>query len=50
MRATTFDLSDVATLGDLRGEPEVWIAFLLQSNGSVTDAGVFLDEVVIRKR
>jgi len=48
--AVTFDLSNVPPLGDLRGQPQVWIAFLFQSDADVNDAGVFLDDVVIRKR
>jgi len=46
----TFDLSNVYTLGDLRGRPQVWIAFLFQSDTDFSDQGVFLDEVVVRKR
>jgi hypothetical protein len=46
----TFDLSNVYTLGDLRGRPQVWIAFLFQSDADFSDQGVFLDEVVVRKR
>lgn len=46
----TFDLSDVYEIGDLRGKPQVWIMFVLQSDYSETDTGVFLDDVVIRKR
>jgi hypothetical protein len=39
-----FDLSDPG-LGDLRGEPEVWLAFSFDSDGSVTDRGPFVDDV-----
>jgi hypothetical protein len=46
----TFDLSDVYTLGDLRGQGQVWIAFVFQSDADINDVGVFLDEVAIRKR
>lgn len=47
--AHTFDLSRVWTLGDLRGQPQVWVAFVLETDASNTDLGVFLDDVVIRK-
>ena len=40
-----FDLSVVGALS----EPEVWIAFLFQSDESVNDAGVYIDDVVIAK-
>ena len=46
----TFDLSNVYTLGDLRGQPQVWIALLFQSDEDTRDLGAFVDEVVIRKR
>lgn len=48
--SVTFDLSTVPTLGDLRGRSQVWIAFVMQSDGSNGDEGVFVDEVVVRKR
>lgn len=47
--ATTFDLSSVPTLGDLRGQAQVWIVFILQSDADINDLGAFVDEVVIRK-
>lgn len=47
---TSFDLSNVPILGDLRGEPQVWVALILRSDESETDLGVFLDNVVIRKQ
>ena len=40
-----FDLSDVYILGDVRGQPQVWLAFVFKSNGSITDVGPFLDDV-----
>ena len=46
----TFDLSDVYILGDLRGSPQVWIAFQFQSEADTNDVGAFVDEVVVRKR
>ena len=45
----TFDLSDVPTLGNLLGQPQVWIAFLLQTDGAGTDQGVFVDAVLMQK-
>jgi len=46
----TLDLSNVPNLGDLRGRPQVWIMFAFQSDGSVGDQGVFLDDVVVREK
>ena len=48
--SVAFDLSDVGGLGNLCGEAEVWVAFILVSDDSVTDEGVFLDDVVVRKQ
>jgi hypothetical protein len=45
----SFDLTDVYTLGDLCGEPQVWIAFVFESDGEITDEGAFIDDVVLRK-
>jgi len=45
----SFDLTDVYTLGNLCGEPEVWIAFAFTSDESITDKGAFIDDVVLRK-
>jgi len=45
----SFDLTDVYTLGNLCGEPEVWIAFIFGSNYMTTDYGVFIDDVVLRR-
>jgi len=47
---TAFDLSAVPVLGNLCGRSQVWIAFQMQSNGSGSDAGVFVDDVEVRKR
>ncbi len=43
-RATTFDLADVV------GMPQVWIAFVFESDDSGTDEGVWVDDVMLRKR
>lgn len=45
----TLDLSNVYTLGNLMGQPAVWIAFIFQSNPSVTHKGAFVDNVLITK-
>ncbi len=39
------DLSQVPGLGDLRGENEVYLAFILQTDSSVTGQGPFVDDV-----
>jgi hypothetical protein len=38
---TTFDLSDYC------GEPQVWLAFIFQSDSNNTDNGTFLDEILL---
>lgn len=43
----SFDLSDVPTLGDLRGQDEVWIGFRFVSDGSVTYEGAWIDDVTL---
>ncbi len=48
-RNFAFDLTRVGTLGDLRGEPEVWVALIFQSDSSESFEGVYVDEVVIEK-
>jgi hypothetical protein len=46
----SFDLTNVPVLGDLTGEPKVWIRFQFSSNGNdVTGLGAFLDQITIRK-
>ena len=44
------DLGAVPGLGSVLGRNRVWIAFVFSSNGSVTDRGSFVDNVVLRKR
>ena len=45
-----FDLTNVWTLDDLTGEPQVWIAFVFISDDSITDAeGAYVDDIVLRK-
>ena len=40
-----FILNEIPVLGNLNGFPQVWIAFMFASNGSVSDEGVFIDKV-----
>lgn len=42
-----FYLSSVPTLGDLRGQPAVWLAFIFDSNASNTGQGPFIDDVTV---
>ena len=45
-----FDLTTVNTLGDLRGQSAVWIAFVLISDESKTlPEGAYIDDVVVKK-
>jgi hypothetical protein len=43
-QATSFDLTDLA------GQPQVWIAFGFESDASGTGLGVWVDNVVLRKK
>jgi len=45
----TFDLRNWAHYGDLCGQPTVWLAFAFVSDASVTERGVFLDDISLRK-
>ncbi|GIK36671.1 MAG: hypothetical protein BroJett011_05040 [Chloroflexota bacterium] len=42
-----FNLSNVFTLGDLRGQPAVWLAFIFESDSTGTDKGPFIDDVSV---
>lgn len=46
-----FDLTSVSTLGDLRGQPHVWVAFIFTSDIITFEGcdGVFVDNIVLRK-
>jgi subtilisin family serine protease len=44
-----FDLKRVFGLGDLRGQPQVWIAIRFLSDSSVTFEGAYIDNIVIEK-
>ncbi|MFB3897577.1 MAG: kelch repeat-containing protein, partial [bacterium] len=43
------DLSAAPSIGDLRGQPEVWINFVFTSNSTVNYKGAFIDDILIRK-
>lgn len=47
-----FDLTSVQTLGDLRGESQVWIAFIFESDVISIGGydGAFVDNIVLRKQ
>jgi hypothetical protein len=46
----SFDLTAFGSLGDLTGQPQVWIGFLFDSDGSTNyHDGAFLDNIVLRK-
>ena len=45
-----FDLTNVYSLGDLTGQPQVWIAFGFMSDHSITyPEGAYVDDIVLRK-
>ncbi|MBC8249470.1 MAG: protease inhibitor I42 family protein, partial [Anaerolineales bacterium] len=45
-----FDLTNVFELGDLRGQPQVWIAFVFSSDYTITYAeGAYVDDIVLHK-
>jgi len=45
-----FDLSNVTTLGDLTGRPQVWVALIFASDGSENyPEGAYVDNIVLRK-
>jgi len=44
------DLANVPTLGNLLGEPQIWVALVFSSNSSVNYAeGGYVDDVVLRE-
>lgn len=46
----TFDLSDVYTLGNLMGQPQVYVALVFLSDGDTNLAeGAYVDDVVLRR-
>ena len=51
LAATNFDLTNVYTLGNLLGQPQVWIAVRFFSDYSVTyPEGAYVDDIGVRKR
>ncbi|HZT06473.1 MAG TPA: hypothetical protein VFC51_05545 [Chloroflexota bacterium] len=44
------DLKNAPALGNLMGEPVVYIAWIFQSDSSITDNGPFVDDVLIEKK
>jgi hypothetical protein len=44
------DLADVYTLGNLIGNPHVWVALVFSSDGSINKAeGAYVDDIALRK-
>jgi len=46
--AETVQLSDFPRLGNLCGQPSVWVSFGFYSDNSITDEGTYLDDVLLR--
>jgi hypothetical protein len=42
-----FNLRNVPTLGDIRGAPQVWLAFAFETDPSITNRGPFIDDVSV---
>ena len=47
--AVNFDLTAVPTLGNLAGQPQVWIALVFNSDFSNVDDGPFVDDIILQK-
>ena len=48
---TSFDLTDVYSLGDVTGQPQVWIGFWFTSNSTNNyPEGVYVDDITIRAK
>jgi hypothetical protein len=45
----SLDLTAVPTLGNVTGQPSVWIAFIFSSDSSVVYEGAYVDEVLLQK-
>jgi bacillopeptidase F len=43
------DLRNVPGLGNVCGKPKVWVAFGFQSNDSIADEGVYVDDILLRR-
>lgn len=48
-QSRSLDFTNVPTLGNITGQPQVWIALVFTSDGSVTFEGAYVDEVLIQK-
>jgi hypothetical protein len=49
-KKTTFDLTTVPTLGNLAGQPSVWILLVFESNGATNyPEGAYVDSLTLRK-
>ena len=48
-KSVVFDLTNVPTLGDIRGQPNVYIAFAFDSDSSIQNAGTYLDDIYIER-
>ncbi len=48
-KSASLDLTKVPGLGDITGQPKVWIAFTFDSNGTVQSEGVYVDQVKVTK-
>lgn len=49
-KKTIFDLTSVPTLGNLAGQPSVWILLVLESNGVTNHPeGAYVDSLILRK-
>jgi hypothetical protein len=48
--SVNIDLTNVFTIGDLRGQPNVWIALIFRSDDSINyPHGAYVDDIVLRK-
>lgn len=45
----TIDFTNVFTLGNITGQPQVWVALIFSSDATVTYEGAYVDEVLIQK-
>ena len=45
----SLDLTAIPTLGNVTGQPQVWIAFAFTSDYSVEDEGAYVDEIFLQK-
>ncbi len=43
------DFVNDPAIGNITGNSEVWVAFIFQSDETITDEGVYVDEVIVQK-